>query len=62
MTLVSESTKMRMLFEQLREVVHERGEKVIIYTDWPVPLYYATLSGTTYGYGVGNLRAGMTNL
>jgi SNF2 family DNA or RNA helicase len=62
MTLVAESTKLRMLFEQLYQVVVQKGEKVIIYTDWPVPLYVATLSGATYGFAVGNLRAGMTNL
>jgi hypothetical protein len=50
-----------MLFRQLRQVVVEEGGKVIVYTDWPVPLYVATLAGAMYGFGVGNLRAGITN-
>jgi len=61
-TLVSEATKMRMLFEQLKRTVVEKGEKAIMYTDWPVPLYVATLAATYYGFGIGNLRAGMTNI
>jgi superfamily II DNA/RNA helicase len=60
--LITEAVKIRVIFGLLyRMVVQEKG-RVIIFSEWPVLIYHLTLAGELWGFGVGNLRAGMTNL
>jgi superfamily II DNA/RNA helicase len=60
--LISEAVKVRVIFGLLHRMVVQQGGRVIIFSDWPVLIYHLTLAGEMYGFGVGNLRAGMTNL
>jgi predicted NAD-dependent protein-ADP-ribosyltransferase YbiA (DUF1768 family) len=42
-------------------IIQNKG-RILLYSDWLVLIYHLTLAGEMYGFGVGNLRAGMTNL
>jgi hypothetical protein len=60
--LISEAVKVRVIFRLLYRMVVQQGGRVIIFSDWPVLIYYLTLAGEMYGFSVSNLRASMTNL